>query len=167
MTMRVIPVAMALLLGASPLSGQTPAARADELLGRLVGRWIMHGVVQGDSVTYSVDASRELEGRFVLLRLKDVQIPAQYEAHVYAGVDSATAKVIIHWMDGFGAGASIPHGEGAARGDTLVVTFAYAHGDFRDTFVYDRSRDRWQMRFESADGKGGWARFAEYRMTRR
>lgn len=153
---------------AAPLGAQAgPAARADSLLSRLEGRWRMRGVVQGDSVAYTLDAERALDRRFVVLRMKDVQVPAQYEAHVYIGVDSATTRVIAHWMDVFGAGSSIPHAEGAVRGDTLTLLFRYASGDFRDTFAWDPRRDAWHVLLESADGKGGWSRFAEYRATRR
>lgn len=161
MNRRLILVAAAALCAAR-LHAQAPAARAaDALLDRLVGEWRMTGQVQGEPVTYAVTATRELGGGFVVLRLKDVAVPPQYEAHVYVGVDTAGTRVIAHWMDGFGAGASIPHGVGAVRGDTLVLTFAYASGDFRDTFTYDRATDAWHMRFESADRTRGWTLFAE------
>lgn len=144
-----------------------PAAAADSLLGRLVGRWTLRGQVQGDSVTYEMTGTRELGGRFVVLKMKDAAVPSQYEAHVYLGADSASAQLLVHWMDVFGAGWSVPHGIGRARGDTLLFTFAYASGNFRDTFTYDRRSDRWHFRLESADGAGGWKPFAEYHVRRR
>lgn len=152
---------------APPLAAQHPAAAADSLLGRLVGRWTLTGQVQGDSVTYEMTGTRELGGRFVVLRMKDVAVPSQYEAHVYLGADSASAQVLVHWIDVFGAGSSVPHGIGRARGDTLAFTFAYASGNFRDTFTYDRRTDRWRFVLESADGAGGWKPFAEYHVRRR
>ena len=168
---------MALAIGAAPvgasLGAQTVgtgaaaghAARAEALLSRLEGRWQMVGVVQGDSVKSTLEAERALDHRFVVLRMRDEQIPPRYEAHVYVGVDSA--RVIAHWMDVFGAGSSIPHATGAVVGDTLTLHFAYASGDFRDILTYDRARDTWRFLLESADGRGGWTRFAEYRVRRR
>jgi hypothetical protein len=78
-----------------------------------------------------------------------------------------STRLIVHWLDRFGAGLSIPHGEGRARGDTLQFTFAYATGPFRDTFVYDRRTDRWHLVFESGDSTGGWKLFADYQAKRR
>jgi hypothetical protein len=51
--------------------------------------------------------------------------------------------------------------------DTLVLTFPYASGEFRDTFAYDRPTDSWHFRLEAADPTEGWRLFAEYQVRRR
>jgi hypothetical protein len=122
----------------------------------------MTGTVRGEPATYTLVATRTLQGRFVELHMTDVQVPPQYEARVFIGVDGAGDRLIAHWMDSFGAAASVPPGTGPTRGDTLWLAFAYPDGAFRDTFVYDRRARVWRMRLESADGFGSWRPFAEY-----
>jgi hypothetical protein len=157
-----------LLVSSAPLAAQQPAAgRLDSLLGRLEGRWQMTGTVMGDSATYRLDVTRTLQGRFVEMHMEDVNRPPLYEARVFIGVDSAGTGYIAHWLDAFGASSSIPHGTGSARGDTLHLQFAYPSNPFRDIFVYDRARDTWYFRLESADSQGGWELFGEYLVKRR
>jgi hypothetical protein len=148
--------------------GQGPSpARMDSLLERLVGRWQMTGAVRGHPVTYRLDVSRVLQGRFVELHMQDVATPPGYEARVFLGVDSAGARYIAHWLDNTGAAYSIPHAIGAAHGDTVRFSFAYADGPFRDMFAYNRARDSWYFRLESGDSAGKWALFGEYQVRRR
>jgi hypothetical protein len=99
--------------------------------------------------------------------MEDVSIPPGYEARVFVGVDPDENRYIAHWMDNFGAAYSIPHAVGGAQGDTIVLTFAYDAGPFRDTFSYDRKADRWHFLLESSDSAGVWKRFAEYEVKRR
>ena len=114
----------------------------------------MTGSVRGRPATYTLDATRVLQGRFV-------------EARVFIGVDSVGGRYIAHWLDRFGAAYSIPHGTGDARGDTVLLDFPYPAGAFRDAFVYDRQSDTWHFRLEAADSTGAWRLFAEYQVRRR
>ncbi len=153
---------------ATGLGAQTTSPTSmDALLERLVGRWIMTGSVRGKPAQYTLDAARVLQGRFVELHMEDVTRPPTYEARVFIGVDSAGGRYIAHWLDRFGAAYSIPHATGEARGDTVLLTFPYADGAFRDTFVYDRHQDRWYFRLEAADSTKGWRLFAEYQVRHR
>jgi len=168
---RLLRLAAALSLAAtatSPLRSQAPAsARMDTLLGRLVGRWTMTGTVRGKPATYTLDAARVLQGRFVQLHMTDVHQPPAYEARVFIGVDSAGGRYLAHWLDSFGAAYSIPPAVGEARGDTIVLTFAYPSGPFRDTFSYDRATDAWHFRLEAEDSAGRRTLFADYVVRRR
>lgn len=159
--------ALSLALAAPALAQTSQTAEMEALLDRLVGEWQMTGSVRGEPATYTLTAARVLRGRFVELHIEDVTRPPAYEARVFIGVDSAGGRYIAHWLDGFGAGYSIPHATGEARGDTLVLLFPYPTGAFRDTFVYDRRSDTWRFRLEASDGAGGWRRFAEYLVRRR
>lgn len=151
-----------------PLLGQGPGAAAmDSLLGRMEGAWTMTGTVRGEPVTYRLDVRRVLRGRFIELHMEDVAAPSAYEARVFLGVDSAKGEYIAHWLDNFGAPYSIPHATGTAQGDTIHIVFPYPDGAFSDQFIYDRVGDAWYFRLESADGRGGWRLFAEYRVRRR
>jgi uncharacterized protein YdhG (YjbR/CyaY superfamily) len=154
-------------LATSLCAQTTPPASMDALLEHLVGRWIMTGSVRGKPATYTLDAARVLQGRFVELHMEDVTRPPAYEARVFIGVDSAGGRYIAHWLDRFGAAYSIPHATGEARGDTVLLTFPYSGGAFRDTFVYDRRQDRWYFRLEAADSTQGRRLFAEYRVRHR
>jgi hypothetical protein len=139
----------------------------EALLDHLVGQWRMTGSVRGRPATYTLDATRVLQNRFVELNMVDVSQPPAYEARVFIGVDSANGQYIAHWLDRFGAAYSIPHATGNARGDTLLLNFPYPSGSFRDTFVYDARADSWYFRLEAADSTGGWRLFAEYQVRRR
>ena len=150
-----------LVAPAAGAQGSAPA-RMDSLLSHLVGRWRMTGSVRGTPVTYSLESTRVLQGRFVQLHMTDVQQPPAYEARVFIGVDSAKTQYIAHWLDNFGAAYSIPHATGTAQGDTIRLAFAYADGPFRDTFVYRRATGTWYFRLESQDSAGTWQLFGEY-----
>lgn len=123
--------------------------------------------MRGHRVTYTLDVTRVLGGRFVELHMEDVHRPPVYEARVFIGVDSAHAAYIAHGLDSFGAAYSIPHATGTASGDTLRLSFPYPSGAFRDTFVYDRSADSRSCRLETAGAPAGSGPFAEYRVRRR
>ncbi|MFN0179248.1 MAG: hypothetical protein ACKVZ0_10650 [Gemmatimonadales bacterium] len=149
------------------IAGSLDPGATDALLDRLVGSWTMTGTVQGEAVTYRMDAARTLQNRFIELHLIETSTPPAYEGRVFLGVDSATSRLIAHWLDAFGAGFSIPHAIGEARGDTLVFTFGYPSGPFRDTFAYHRRDDRWRFLLQSADSTGRWRLFADYDVRRR
>lgn len=161
--------ALLCLILATCLAGQTPSgASTDSLLQRLVGQWRMTGSVRGQPVTYTMEGARVLQQRFVELHMVDVREPPTYEARVFLGVDTTAHRYIAHWLDNFGAAFSIPPATGEARGDTVLLTFPYPDGAFRDTFVYNRSADTWHFRLDAADATtGGWRLFAEYEVRHR
>ncbi len=160
-------LATVVLTTGAPAQGP-PSPPAIPVLERLVGHWTMNGTVRGRAATYRLDAGWVLQRRFVELHMVDSEhIPAQYEARVFIGPDTAQGRLIAHWLDAFGAAYSVPAATGTAEGDSLTLDFPYVEGAFHDTFVYDAAADRWTMRLDAADGKGGWTRFAEYRAARR
>ncbi|AWL04766.1 hypothetical protein DIR46_10145 [Massilia oculi] len=149
---------------------QAPAASAAAspvpLLRQLDGDWRMSGDVRGKPVTYRMTAEPALQGTFTALRMKDVQVPAQYEAVVYIGYDAASKTVIAHWMDSFGPKYSIPHGTGQIDGDTIQFVIPYATGPFRNTWRYDPAAGSWQFSLESGQPDGTWKHFARYKVKR-
>ena len=165
------PICLILLLAMAvpqPAKGQSPAPAAmDSLLERMVGRWTMTGTVLGKPVSYTLEASRVLQRRFVELHMTDLAKPPQYEARVFIGVDSAGGQYIAHWLDNTGAAYSIPPATGTASGDTVMLMFPYPDGAFRDTFVYDRHAGTWDFLLEAADSIKGWRTFANYQVRRR
>lgn len=154
-------------LGAS--HAQQPASPADtrpEILRQLDGNWTMSGDVRGKPVTYRMVAAPALQATFTELRMKDVQVPAQYEATVFIGYDAASKNVIAHWMDSFGARYSIPHGTGQIDGNVVQFTFPYASGQFRNTWRFDGATSSWQFALEAAQPDGTWKHFARYEVKR-
>jgi hypothetical protein len=146
--------------------GQAPAAApANPTLQKLVGHWKMTGQVMGRPATYDLVARRILDSRYVELHMKDVARPPAYEAIVTIGEDTLATKVLVHWIDSFGAAYSVPAGSGAASGDSLEFQIPYPYGAFRDTFVFSPKSGSWEFRIESSDGHGGWKLFANYFVT--
>jgi hypothetical protein len=82
-------------------------------------------------------------------------------------VDTAGRQYVAHWMDDFGAGYSIPPGTGTARGDTILIDFAYPEHPFHDTFTYNASTNTWHWLLESAESAGRRTVFAEYDLRRK
>lgn len=165
---RFLLIASAALLFTPKLEAQTSPrpTEADSLLNRLLGSWRMTGSVRGTAVQYRMTATRVLAGQFVELHMVDTARSPQYEARVFVGSDTASHRILVHWLDNFGAAFSVPHGIGAIRGDTLQFEIAYSDGPFRDTFVYRGLSRGWYFRLESGDGRGSWKLFAEYEVTR-
>jgi hypothetical protein len=160
--------AVLLLALGVPLQGQTTmstSSTSDVLLDRLVGAWRMVGQIRGRPVEYRLSATRVLNQRFVELHMIDIAQPPQYQARVFVGADTTPGRVLVHWLDSFGAAYSVPAAAGAVRGDTLLFEFQYSDGPFRDTFVFRGPGMGWHFRLESSDGQGGWRLFGEYDVT--
>lgn len=167
-----LPIAAAaLLLTTTYATNAEEKASADDkrpsILKALDGDWVMSGDVMGRPATYNMVAGPALHGTFTEMRMKDVQVPAKYESAVFLGYDAGTQAVIAHWMDSFGAKASIPHATGRIDGNTVQFTFPYASGQFRDTFTYSPTTSSWVFLLESAQPDGSWKHFARYTVERK
>lgn len=142
--------------------GAAPDPAADSVLARLIGEWTMVGRVGGDSVQYTLRVQRLLQGRYIGLHMLDDATPPGYEARVMIGADTTASRIIVHWLDSFGAAYSVPAGYGSARGDTIAFTIAYATGTFRD--VLSANGDgTWRLQIDAQAGDG-WNSFADYRL---
>jgi hypothetical protein len=167
------PIASALtvvlLMALSPANADESVNTVDQRPGTLKaldGNWIMSGDVMGRPATYSMVAAPSLQGAFTEVRMKDVQVPAKYEAAVFLGYDAASRTVIVHWMDRFGAKASIPYGTGQITGNTVVFTFEYKSGRLRNTWTYHPEAEAWDLLLESEQTDGAWKHFARYTVKR-
>lgn len=126
----------------------------------------MSGDVKGEPVTYTMTAAPALQGTFTEMRMKDVQVPAEYEATVFIGYDGASQAILVHWMDSHGPRYSIPHGTGHIAGNTIQFIFPYKTGQFRNTMTYDPRTSTWQFKLEAAQRDGSWKHFARYDVKR-
>lgn len=141
----------------------TPLERVgDPLLDRLVGDWRMTGQVRGNPVSYRLSVSPVLASRFLELHMTDTGVPPRYEARVFIGEDTVPGRLIVHWLDSFGAAYSVPPGYGGITGDTVRFEVAYPGGPFRDTLVFRRAEGVWEVLIEAGVGPGEWRTFARY-----
>jgi hypothetical protein len=132
------------------------------LLRALDGHWVMTGDVLGKPVTYDMVAAPTLQGAFTEMHMKDVQVPSEYEARVFIGVDPGSRFVIAHWLDSFGAKSSIPHGTGQVFGNTIQFTIPYDSGPFRDTLIVHLEDRSWSLAIEASQPDGSRKHFARY-----
>jgi len=71
-------------------------------------------------------------------------------------------------MDNTAYGGFVPQGTGhaVAIADSIPFTFADSSGiNFRNTFVYDRTRDTWEWHLDNVDARGDHP-FARVVLTR-
>ncbi|MES2070045.1 MAG: DUF1579 family protein [Pseudomonadota bacterium] len=156
-----------LLLAAGGAHSQEQAADArPALLKALDGSWIMTGDVMGKPVTYTMQAAPMLQDSFTEMHMKDVQLPAKYEARVFIGYDKGSQAIITHWMDSFGAKYSIPHATGQITGNTIQFIFPYNSAPFRDTLTYSPETASWVLVIEASKPDGSWRHFARYDIRR-
>jgi len=69
-------------------------------------------------------------------------------------------------LDSFGAKYSIPHGTGYIEKNTLVFTFPYEGGQFRDTLTFHPEAGYWTFVLESMQSDGSWKNFAKYKVVK-
>lgn len=139
-----------------------PEARPSTVLDRLVGTWSMTGRLLDEEVEYSLEVERVLGGAFVVLHMKDVAEPPEYEAIVYIAPRDDGRSLVAHWLDVFGADPSAVLGFGSATEDRLELLFDYPERPFRDTIEFDRRRGEWSFLIEYRPEDGDWKTFAEY-----
>ena len=164
--MRHRSLTLCVLCAAMPALAQSPADERPGLIKLLDGRWVMTGDVMNQPVTYALEAGPTLSAAFTELHMKDVQVPARYEARVLLGWDNDTQTVIVHWLDTFGGRYSIPHGTGRIEGHAIEFTIPYADGPFRDTLTYDPAQQTWSFVIEAGQKDGTFRHFAAYQIRR-
>lgn len=160
----LLPALVSLTMLPVPVAAQRPSP--DSLLAHLTGHWIMRGTVRGQAETYTMEGAWILAGKFVELHMVDATHPPAYEARVFVGADTAAGRLIVHWLDAFGAAYSVPAATGMIHGDTLDFTFQYSTGPFRDLFIYRPATRSWYFRLEDTDSAGHPRLFGEYAVTR-
>ncbi len=139
------PVALAaVLIAASSEVCQAAPVGPGSVFDRLAGTWTVSGTTMGKPTRTSADARSEFNGTFTELHIKDPRGVDHYEARVFFG-KAENGKLVVHWLDGTGGETSRTLGSGDVTGDVVTMTFAYPEGTFRDTFTYDRIKDRWRL----------------------
>lgn len=143
------------------------AATPDAYLNRLAGAWSMTGTVMGQPASYAAEGRWQLGAAWMRLAMTDVARPPGYDAQVYFGFDTKAGDYVVHWLDQFGAAGARVVGTGRRTGDTLVFTFPYANGEFRDILWLSANGRSGTLRLESKQPDGQWKEFANYQLKRR
>jgi hypothetical protein len=156
-----------LTVAAATAPAAAPAATpSDPFLAQLAGEWTLTGSVRGKPVHYHGSGRWLLRQGWLCLSLHDLSQAPGYQARVYFGHDSKADDYVVHWLDQFGAAGARVVGTGKRSGQTLVFTFLYPEGAFRDTLVLAAEGNSGSLLLESQDKDGGWSTFASYRMSR-
>ena len=135
-------------------------------LDPLAGRWEMDGTVQGKPVHYHARGSWVLGRGWLQFSMTDATRPPAYAAQLYLGYDAQAGDYVAHWLDRYGAAGARVVGSGRRQGDTLLLTFPYADGAFRDTLTLAPDGRSGTLLLESQQPDRHWSSFARYRMRR-
>jgi hypothetical protein len=162
-----VVVALVLLTAASFANAGESSANDDRpgILKSLDGNWLMSGDVMGRAATYAMVAAPALQATFTEIRMKDVNVPPKYEAAVFLGYNAGSQTILVHWMDKFGAQASVPHATGDLAGNTVQFIFPYKSGRFRNIWTYHPETSSWDFVLESEQNDGSWKHFARYKVN--
>ena len=156
------PSAFAQRAGASPV-----------LFDRLVGRWELSGVIDGQQTVHDVDADLVLNGGYVRLhevsREKNADGTPAYEAIVFISVDQKTGVYSLLWLDTTSnaglTGSGIGHGKPVGNAIPFLINPGTPNA-FHTTFTYDPAKDTWQWRMDG-EANGTLHPFARLTLRRR
>jgi hypothetical protein len=156
-----------LAFGWGSVRADTGARPQDPFLASLAGRWDFVGSVGKRAVRYRVSGKWALAGGWLRLQLRDVAKPPGYVADVFFGYDAKADDYVVHWIDQFGAPGARVVATGQLTDRTLVFTFPYAEGAFRDTLTLAPEAATGSLLIEAQKPDGSWSTFASYRLARR
>src|SRR5215475_4092378 len=138
----------------------------DELLDNLVGDWKLTRKMRAQSVENRVKAEWALNHQFLLVHIRDVASPPNYEAMVFIGYDNTSERYVAHWIDVFGGRFSETLGYGKRSGNTIQFIFECPDGPFHNTFTWNPESRTWVFLMEQKDQTGKWKVFAEDKLAR-
>jgi hypothetical protein len=165
-------LAAVLLCGivAPPLAAQGLAP--DSLFDRLIGHWVLTGMMARRQTTHEVTFQWMLGREYVQMHEVSQERAADgspaYEAVVLFGRDPGSGEYACLWMDNTGASAFAEAGigRGSVAGDSIPFLFRYTSStSFHTTFVYDRPTDTWQWHMDN-DSAGVRRPFARVSLVR-
>ena len=166
-------ISLVLLISAFPLSltaqdldGKDKIFK-DELVDNLAREWKLTRKIRGQSLENTVKAEWVLDHQFLLVHMKDVATPPQYEAMVYIGYDNTSDRYVAHWIDVFGGRFSETFGYGGREVNSIKFVFEYPDGPFHNTFTWNPANKTWLFLMERKDKSGKWVMFAEDSLVRK
>lgn len=121
-----------------------------ELLNRLVGRWVLNGVIAGQSTVHDVDAAWVLQRNYVRIREisreKNDDGQPMYEATIFVGW--AKDRYVCFWLDNTEVASGDVACTAADAPDLIPLQFRDRKGAliFTNDFSYNRADDAWEWR---------------------
>ena len=135
-----------------------PATFQDSLLDRLIGKWVLRGVIEEKETTHDIDAQWVLGHQYVQMkeisREKNAAGAAEYEAIVYIGWDKPSDTYACLWLDVTGGGGLSAPAIGHAVRSADKLAFLFKGGDgsiFHTTFLFDKGADTWQWMMDGEE----------------
>jgi hypothetical protein len=145
----------------------------DSVFDRLIGRWVLRGIIAQQATTHDVTFTWMLGRSYVQMhevsRERKADGTPAYEAVVLFTRDPDSGEYACLWLDNTGVSLFEPAGVGRGRvaGDSLPFFFRYSATDsFHNTFVYHRPTDSWEWHLDN-DSAGVRRPFARVTLTRR
>ena len=148
------------------------SSQAPELLGKLVGHWVLTGNIAGESVVHDVDADWVLQDNYVRIsevsRERGGDGQPSYEATIFVGWLESRHQFACIWLDN----TEVASGEVACLAARTPDSFPF---EFRDrsgklliatTFAYDRNDDTWGWKINNVED-GHAIPFADLSLRRR
>jgi hypothetical protein len=153
-------VAALSVLSGSALAGSTN--QTDQLLDRLVGRWVLSGTIASRKTTHDVSAEWVLNHGYVRLhevaREKNPAGAPAYEAIVFISKEPSSGDYTCLWLDSTGSWGISADAIGRAKPKSNSIPFVFkdpnGHVSFENTFSYDPAADSWAWTMDNIqDGK--------------
>jgi hypothetical protein len=158
---------------ALPASAQTTGLQ-DPLLDRLIGEWVMEGMIAGDQITHDLVFEWVLAHNYVrfheVARERDSTGAPAYESIVFIGWDEPSGRYACLWLDVTGGGGLTAGGIGHAEPsiDTLAFLFHFPDGSpWHTTFAYDRNTDTWNWLMQGEEDGALRSPFARVTLSRK
>lgn len=142
---------------AAPASANRDA-QAQEMLGRLTGRWRLTGSIAGEHTVHDVEAAWVLQRSYVRIaevsREKDKDGRPQYEAIILVGW--LRDHYVCFWFDNTEVASGDVTCSARDAPDSIPLEFRNRSGDLilTNTFTYDRSAETWRWRMDNIRPSG-------------
>jgi hypothetical protein len=145
--------------GAASASAQA-SPTSQEMLSRLVGRWVLTGTIAGEKTVHDVEATWVLQRNYVRInetsREKDGAGQPKYEATIFVGWLEKANRYVCIWLDNTEVASGEVSCYASQMADSIPLEFRDANGTliFTNTFVYHRAEDAWEWKMANVrDGQ--------------
>lgn len=156
--LRKILAALGMALTVVSAHASTPAeegGQAQELLGRLVGRWVMTGTMGRRSTVHDVEGAWALQHHYVRLietsrERGDNGLP-KYEATIFIGWVEAAHHYICIWLDNTDVASGDISCFASEAPNSIPFEFRDSHGalTITNTFTFHPASDTWDWRIDN------------------
>lgn len=134
-------------------------AFTDPLVDRLVGKWILRGVIAGKPVVHDISAQWTLAHQYLEIhevsRETNVDGTPAYQATVFIGWDQSKGIYDCVWLDDYGSISTQSLGYATPAENRLAFVFKDRDDpdSFHTTFTYDAAAERWTMNMDQTAGE--------------